>query len=94
MIFNYDELTWPNRKIEKAIESGYYFAALNQFMQINEITLGNLNKFASGSNCNVKGKYIYRVNHSSIYLFRPPQITLETFLIVLNLLFKSIGNYN
>ena len=66
MIFNYNNLTWPNRKIDKSIQSGYYFAKLNQFMTINETLIGNVKTFSTGSNCNVKGKYIYRVNHTEM----------------------------
>ena len=36
IIYNYDSLTWPNRKIEKDTQAGYYLAALGEFMNLNE----------------------------------------------------------
>lgn len=64
IIYNYDSLTWPNRKIEKDTQAGYYLAALGEFMNLNESILNDVTAFAKGSNCDVNGKYIFRLNHS------------------------------
>ena len=64
VIYNYGSLSWPNRQIDKVIQAGYYLGTMNKQMNFNLTMTSNLVSFSQGSNCNVKGKYIFRLNHS------------------------------
>jgi len=66
MIFNYGDLTWPNRQVEKNIHAGYYFGSLNKMFNFNLSMMSNVATLSQQSNCNVKGKYLLRLNHSGI----------------------------
>jgi hypothetical protein len=63
IIFNYDDLSWPNSQIDRPIQIGYYLDALQKFETLNSSLL-NAKALSRETNCGVQGKFIFRINHS------------------------------
>lgn len=65
IIFNYDDLTWPDANIDRPIQVGYYLDALQKFMNFNSSML-SAKMLSRETNCNIRGKFIFRLNHSGL----------------------------
>ena len=70
IIYNYDSLAQKNDSSHILTQAGYYLGAINKEYYFNASLLSDMNSFSKSSNCNIKGKYIFRFDNSgNNYLF-------------------------
>ena len=68
VIFNYGEMAWPNRQVDKLAHAGYYLGSINRNLHLNRSIMSNVPALSHFSNCNVKGKFVLRLVHAGNHL--------------------------
>jgi hypothetical protein len=76
VIFNYETLKWPNRKLDKPVQTGYSLNSLNAYLKMNQSI-----ELTDQSNVDVKGKFIFRIQNPSKFKFKNYKLLINLLLI-------------